>query len=299
LQGLVVVQNGKLLLDEYFYGFGPGDDHELRSVTKSVFSTLFGIAFDQGLLRPEQKLYDFFPEYRGTAGWTADKDKITLGMLLSMSSGFACDDWAADHFGCLEEMIKSSDWIASSLSQPMDHEPGTHFAYCGSCLIPLGLILTKQSGLSVPDFAKKYLYDPLGIQAGPWWSSPDGITEIEGSHWLRPRDMAKLGYLYLKKGKWNGKQVLSEKWIQEATSPEGPQDPERYFNYGYLWWQEQMPFKDRFIQVFYAAGLGGQNIFVVPDLDLVCVVTAGNYKNDRLAWQSKEFFKAYILGSFK
>jgi CubicO group peptidase (beta-lactamase class C family) len=299
LDSLVIVQGGKLLLDEYFYGFGANDEHRLMSITKSVLSSLLGIAYDQGLLKPEQKLYDFFPEYRGKPGWTADKDKITLGMLLSMGSGFACDDYTPPLYSCLTSMYKSGDWLSYCLSQSLSHEPGTHFNYCNYCMIPLGAILAKESGLSVPDFAQKYLYDPLGIQAHHWQTAPNGITEVIGSHWLRPRDMAKLGYLYLKNGKWNGKQVISESWIRQATSAQAPEDHEKDFDYGYLWWEEQMPVGNHPVKVFYAKGHGGQYIFVAPDLDLVCVMTAGNYDGERLLALPEEFFKAYILGAFK
>ena len=111
--------------------------------------------------------------------------------------------------------------------------------------------------------------------------------------------MAKLGYLYLNKGRWNGKQIVSQRWVEESTSPKvpNPKDKPRYFEYGYLWWQEQMSYQNRKTKVFYAAGRGGQYIFVVPELDLVCAITAANYDESPLS--SEDFFKSYILGSYK
>jgi CubicO group peptidase (beta-lactamase class C family) len=298
MQSVVLVQGGKLLLDEYFEGFGPGDEHQLRSVTKSVLSTLFGIASDRGLVNSGQKLYDYFPEYRGKPGWSDDKNKITLGMVLSQCAGFACDDYMPPEQSCLAAMYKSGDWLSYSLSQELDRVPGTHYQYCNYCMIPLGAILARQTGMSVPDFAQRALYDPLGIEAHRWATGPDGSTEVEGSHWLRPRDMAKLGYLYSQKGKWNGKQVLSENWIRESTSIQAPRDGERGHDYGYLWWEEQIPAGNRTVKVFYADGRGGQYIFVVPELDLVCALTAGNYDSHTLSKLPREFFKAYVLGAF-
>jgi CubicO group peptidase (beta-lactamase class C family) len=298
MQSVVLVQGSKLLLDEYFDGFGPGDEHQLRSVTKSVLSTLFGIASDRGLVNSGQKLYDYFPEYRGKPGWSDDKNKITLGMVLSQCAGFACDDYVPPEQSCLAAMYKSGDWLSYALSEELNRAPGTHYQYCNYCMIPLGAILARQTGMSVPDFAQKALYDPLGIQAHRWTSDPEGNAEVEGSHWLRPRDMAKLGYLYLRKGKWNGKQVLSENWVREATSIQAPRDGEKRHDYGYLWWEEQMPAGNRTVQVFYADGRGGQYIFVVPELDLVCALTAGNYGNRLLSKLPREFFKAYVLGAF-
>jgi CubicO group peptidase (beta-lactamase class C family) len=299
-QGLVVAQHGKLLMDEYFYGFGPQDLHQIQSDSKSVFSILFGIAGDHGLLNPQQKLYDFFPEYRGKPGWEPRKDRITLGTILSMTSGFACDDWIPET-DCHQVMMRSPDWLDFVLSQPMNHEPEEHWAYCNDCLEPLGVILAKQSGLSDQDFAKKYLFGPLGITDFKWDKSddPKGITDIAGSIWMRPRDMAKLGQLYLQKGMWNGKRVVSEKWVEESTRPQAPNPKENHrdFEYGYLWWMKQMPFKNGTIRVFYASGLGGQYIFVVPELELVCVLTGGNYTNDD--YQEEGFFKSYILGAFE
>ncbi len=299
IESLLVVQKGQLLLDEYFRGLGPDDNHQLQSCTKSVLATLFGIARDQGLVKLSDKLYDYFPDYRAQPGWQADKNRITLANLLSMSSGLACDDWLPPGDNCNKGMWGSQDWLSYDLTLPMDHAPGEHFAYTTSCMELLGAIIARKSGLTIPDFAQKYLYDPLGIQARQWVTGPNQVTEVGGSHCLRPRDMAKLGYLYLKKGKWNGHPILSEDWVERATRPQVPNPKEnpRTFEYGYLWWQEQMPLQNRKVSVFYAAGRGGQFIFVAPDLDLVCVLTANNYDGSQLA--SEDFFKAYILGAVK
>ncbi|HEY5037457.1 MAG TPA: serine hydrolase [bacterium] len=299
IHSLLVVRHGKLVLDEYFYGYGPGDEHPLASVTKSVFSTLFGIAADQGLLKPEQKLYDFFPDYRSKPGWQANKEKITLGMLLSMTSGFACEDWANQPNACMFEMVKSPDWTDFCLTYPLGHVPGQHFAYCSSCLIPLGVLLTQKCGLSVADFAQKYLYDPLGIQAHHWHLGPNKVHLVGSGHWLRPRDMAKLGLLYLNKGKWNGKQIVSQKWVEEATSIQAINDEPRTFEYGYLWWINKVALPGRDITVYYASGSGGQDIFVAPELDLVCVLTGGNFKDNEEGGQAFGIFKDYILSAFK
>jgi CubicO group peptidase (beta-lactamase class C family) len=301
VQSLVVAQHGRLVLDEYFQGFGPQDIHQLESGSKTIFSILFGIAQDQGLVRTEQKLYDFFPEYRGKPGWVPDKAKITLGNLLSMTSGFACDDWvpATD---CHLQMVKTPDWLDFVLNQPMDHVPGEHWAYCNDCLEPLGAILARQSGMGVPDFAQKYLFGPLGFQ-NPYWSRfpPKDLADIAGSISLRPRDMAKVGQLVLHKGQWGDRQIVSEKWLETSTQFPAPIPPLAGWcdGYGYLWWRRDMPLKDGKVPVVFAAGLGGQYIFIVPKLDLVCVMTGGNYDDYRSQNFEQEFFKAFILGAAK
>ncbi len=223
LHSLLLVRHGKLALEEYFYGYGPQDVHQLQSATKSVLSILCGIAQDRGLLKTGEKLFDFFPRYRAKPDWDPRKEKITLKSILTMTSGFACDDGAyrkAGGAGCEIDMLNSPDWLDFSLSGPMAHDPGQHFSYCTSCLTPLGAVIAQQSRMPVADFAQKYLYDPLGIQNHLWLVGPDGTTEVGASQWMRPRDMAKLGLLYLHQGLWNGKQVVSADWVKESTKPQ-------------------------------------------------------------------------------
>jgi len=301
IESLVLIHKGRVILDEYFKGMTAADEHSLQSVTKSVLSTLFGIARDQGLVDEHEKLFDYFSDYGSKPGWVAEKGQITLADVLSMTSGFDCDDWVGEENSCGHQMWPSPDWLSYVLTLRLANKPGTHFSYCTSCLEPLGAILARKSGLSITDFAQAYLYDPLGIRAQHWWVGPNDVTEVGGSHWLRPRDMAKLGQLYLNKGKWNGKQVVSEKWVELATQPQAPnpKDHPRSFEYGYLWWQEEMPFKDRTTHVFYAAGKGGQYILVAPELEIVFVVTAGNYGTVSYTNLGIDLFKNYILPAYR
>lgn len=293
IEGLSVVKNGKLILDEYFMGEEPGDTHQLQSASKSVLSILFGIAQDHGWVNVNNKLFDYFPEYRAK-DWTDQKDKILLKHLLSMTFGIN-DGWTSDYMG---EMLGTSDWLDFVFSLPSKYRPGEHWGYCTSCMEPLGAIIARKSGMSIPAFAQKYLFDPLGIQEHSWGKSgPHQVTEVGGSLWLKPRDMAKLGQLFFQKGKWNGQQVVSEKWVEESTKPQAT--TQGGGDYGYLWWEEQMPFKGGKTKVFYASGRGGQFIFVVPELDLVCAITAGNYTPGAEGNPPYDFFKAYILGAFK
>jgi CubicO group peptidase (beta-lactamase class C family) len=291
IHGLVVVKDGKLVVEEYFYGYGPGDSHPVQSVTKPLFSLLFGIAEAQGLCHPDQKLFDYFPSYRQKAGWDPGKDKVSLKMLLTMTSGLGCDDFK-DPSACSWAMVGSPDWLDFSLSLPLGEEPGSHFAYCGACLTPLGAILEKQSGLKLPDYAQKFLFDPLGIDSPHWWEGSHGFHSPAFGLFLKPRDMAKIGYLVLKKGKWNGKQVVPEKWIEESTAPQVPgNETGKKADYGYLWWEEGAGRHGEKLRVLDAWGVGGQHIFIAPRLDLVCVVTGGNYKDGPLANHSFKIFK--------
>jgi CubicO group peptidase (beta-lactamase class C family) len=298
IHNLTVVKGGKLVLDEYFYGYGPEDEHPAQSITKSVFSMLVGIARDQGFLKLEDRLYDAFPEYRSKPGWDRRKDLITLRNLLTMTSGFACDDWK-DSQSCSWGMVDSSDWLAFALSQPLGHAPGQHFAYCGACLTPFSALLARKSGMDLAAFAQKNLFNPLGIKEPSWIKVGGEPTPASFGLGLRPRDLAKLGYLYMRKGHWSGRQVISEKWVEESTGIQISQKrTNREADYGYLWWEKEVPFHGKKIRIFYAWGVGGQYLFVVPELELVCVVTGGNYKNGKLGANSLKLFEENVLAAF-
>jgi CubicO group peptidase (beta-lactamase class C family) len=294
LHGIVVVQHGKLVLDEYFYGYHADATHELASTTKSVLSTLFGIARDQGLLDTKQKLYDFYPEYRKQGGWDSRKDRITLGMLLTMTSGFSGGDWDDPPYASLKELRTTPNGLSFALTKSLNHEPGEQFSYNTTALAPLWFLLEKQSGMPLPAFAQKYLYDPLGITP-EWQSGNEG--KFLGTHWLKPRDMAKLGTLYLNGGKWQERQILSKQWVEEATSLKVP--PEKIFGdwgYGDLWWKGYVLLHGKKVSATIALGTGGEFIFVVPKLDLVCAITAGNYgEDDRFYFTPVVFFEKYVL----
>ncbi len=287
IHSLLVARHGKLVMEDYFYGYGPQDPHALFSVTKSVFSTLFGITRDKGRLSLDQKLYDFYPDYRAAKDWDPRKDKITLGMMLDMTSGFQCDNLADS---CAIGAVLSKDWLGYVLNLPLNHDPGTHWTYNGTSLLALSSLLVQKNGMTVPDFCQKYLEEPLGLKSHPWESGPNGIVKVDTGHWLTPREMMKLGLLYLNQGLWNGKRVLSKDWVQQASSKQAAD-----FDYGYLFWLKSAPVDGKTIPYYEANGWGGQYIFIVPQADLVCVMTAGNYRMGVYFAMEEEFFKRYIL----
>ncbi|HUO57791.1 MAG TPA: serine hydrolase [bacterium] len=297
IHSLQVTRHGKLVLDEYFYGYGPSDPHPLQSITKSVFSILFGIAQDQKFLQLNQKLYDGFPLYRSGVTWQAEKNKITLKMLLTMTSGFNCDDWKAKR-PCSWQMVDSPDWVDFSLSQYLSQPPGTHFSYCGACLTSLSALLDRYSGMSVPAFAQQNLWAPLGIPKPVWMEGPGPVTPASFGLSLRPRDLAKIGQLVLNQGKWGEKQIVSADWIQESTSIQIPKaGTNEKDDYGYLWWERNLSIHGETMRVVYAWGVGGNYLFIVPKLELVCVVTAGNYDSAELGANSFKLFQDQLLGA--
>lgn len=297
IHSVQVAYRGQLVLDEYFYGYGPADFHPLQSETKSVFSTLVGIAIDQKRLGLDEKLYDFFPEFRNQPGWSDNKNQITLRNILTMTSGLACDDWK-DAAACSWAMVRSSDWLSFVLAEPVDVEPGSRFRYCGACLLPLSAILEKRSGLTVPDFAQKYLWDPLGIKRVKWFIGPQGVIPVSFGLQMRPRDFLKLGALYLDQGVWDGRKVISPEWIAQSTSLQIPKSQTNGKNdYGYLWWEREVPVRGGMVRVFFAWGVGGQYLCVVPSLQMVCLVTGGNYKDGRLGANSFKLFQENLLAA--
>ncbi len=301
IHGLLVAQGDQLLVDETFYGYKPQDPHPVQSITKSVFSLLFGIAQDKHLLQINQKLYDFFPQYRSQKNWDPRKNQITLGNLLTMSSGLDCFDWK-DAQACSWGMVRSEDWLDYSLSKPLIQDPGSRFGYCGACLLPLSVILERVNGMTVPQFAQQNLFDPLGIHSAKWVQAPSAGTTVVPVSFalsLSPRDLAKIGLLVLNKGKWDGKQIVSEDWIRESTSQKIPKDQtNKKYDYGYLWWKTEFKVRQKNASVIMGWGVGGNFLFIAPEKNIICVITAGNYNQPQEANNSLKLFQEDILPAF-
>lgn len=299
VHGLVVARHGKIMLEEYFQNYTGDYAHPLFSCTKSVFSTVYGIAQDQGLLSLDQKIFDLYPEGRSKTGWDTQKDKITVGMMLSMTSGLDCDDVGVGTANCGAAMGQSKDWLSFIFALPMSsHEPGTFWRYNGCCLSLLSNLIAQKSGMSFPDYAKKVLLEPLGIKDDSWVTGPNGVNRVDYGLTWKPRDMAKLGQLYLNKGLWKGKRIVSADWVKDASTIHAPPGTSFGHSYGYLWHIKTMMWKGKPIQIFYANGYSGQAIFVSPDADVVCVMTAGSGDADIYSME-ENLFENSILGSFK
>jgi len=271
LHSLLVIRHGHIVADVYFYPFAKGMMHDLASVTKSFTSTLTGIAIDKGNIESvKQPVLDLFPE-KTVANASAEKRAMTVENLLTMRSGFECiseDESGKVGGGTLAEMMGSPDWVQFALDLPMAEAPGERFNYCNSNPHLLSGILREHTGLSALAFAQNYLFEPLGISDISWPSDPQGNNHGWGDMYLTPHDMAKLGYLYLHKGLWDGQKVLSSVWVNSATSFQ-TNTHVSFADYGYLWWLKPSG------EYYYADGRDGQRIFVFPDKDMVVVTTGG------------------------
>jgi len=263
LHSLLIVRHGYLVTDAYFQPFQADRVHDIASCAKSVISALAGAAIDHGYLEGvDQKLLDFFPT-RTIANLDARKQAITLDHLLTMSAGFAWDEWRpTDAQSTFFQLSASRDQIQFVLDRPMTDDPGKRWNYNSGLPTVLGRIIQDTSGIDIQSFAQRYLFEPLGINALIHVYNPSTAMNIA----LTPHDMAKFGYLYLQQGAWDGKPVLSPAWVQASTSDHvhamGGQD------YGYFWWLPSYG-------GYEAGGDGGQRIIVLPEQDMVVVITAG------------------------
>jgi CubicO group peptidase (beta-lactamase class C family) len=275
----LVVRNGKLVYERYFRGQRRDISHRLYSVTKSFTSALVGIAIDKGLIGGvEETVVSYFPEYVGE-GWDKRKDAITLQHLLMMASGLRFDEGShpyGDVRNSYTQMTSTSDWMKWGLDEPLVAEPGTVFNYSSANTHLFAGIIHKTSGVHADEFAREHLFAPLGIESYFWYAG-DGHPTVSGAHGglkLRPRDMAKFGYMYLSNGRWKGVQVVPQEWVRESFVPRihvrGSTE------YGYQWWIQRERLGGMEIQWFSARGYGEQYIALFPALDLVVVITAGN-----------------------
>jgi CubicO group peptidase (beta-lactamase class C family) len=296
VHSLLVVKDGKLVFEEYFRGYRwsySGDRfrgdlvdfdretaHNLASVTKSFTSALVGIALDQGFIGGvNDRVFDFFPEYAHLQDGV--KERITLEHLLTMTSGLAWNEMELPYDDTRNDLIQLfyvSDPIEYILAKPMVAEPGTDWYYSGGNTNLLGEAIRQATGQRMDAFAAQYLFAPLGITDYQWDHINADVIHASGNLQLRPRDMAKFGILYLNGGVWNGQRIVSEAWVEASTQAHAT--PRWGGGYGYQWWLQTYELGSEQVRSFYAAGWGGQRISVFPDLDMVVVLTGGNYVDE-------------------
>lgn len=254
-----------------------GELHTLQSVTKTVTSVVFGVAIARKEFPPdlETPIMRWFDATK-VANLDDCKRRITLRHLLTMTAGI---DWNEDlpnddPRNSVAQMEASADWVRFVIDRPMAHEPGTVFAYSSGATQLLSHIFKKETGKDIDDYARKYLFGPLGIKQYYWKRSPTGLADTEGGLYLKPYDLAKIGYLFLRNGVWDGKQVVTGDWVKASVAPSVAEArPGR--SYGFQWWL--YPYSGKHGQLAWAAqGFGGQRLIVVPERDMVLVFTGWN-----------------------
>ncbi len=291
VKGVVVVRKGYVVFEWYRAGCGSEDAHNVASVTKSVISALVGIALEAGYLRSvEQKVLELFPEYTADAG-DFRKRNLTLRHLLTMTAPVA---WRTGAWGYepLDRLRRQRDWVRFILDLlGRGGEPG-RFQYSAVCPHLISAVITRTTGMSARELANDRLFRPLGIEEIPdremtsfrnedvfgknvsgWIKDPSGVTTGGWGLTMTPRDMARFGFLYLNRGRWDGQQIVPAQWIAESTAP-NPND------YGYYWW-----LRGSGPDVSYsAAGSGGNLICCVPGRDLVVAIAAKVVLKSRDPW---------------
>lgn len=270
MDSLLVTRHGRLVAEAYYAPYRANLKHAVNSTTKAVVGTLTGMAIQDGLLASrDQPVIDLFPE-RSIANLDASKKAMTLAHLLDMTSGI---DWKEKLDGSAPEtglqFVRSRDWQGFVLDRPMAQPPGGGFNYNSGNTHLLSAILAKKTGGSTLAYAQRRLFQPLGIGDVRWRKDPQGIETGGFGLYLHPRDMAKIGYLYLRKGQWEARQLLPAAWVEQvfqASVEMGFKDGP-VFRYANGWWT--IPEKRAYI----AAGMNRQLIIVMPESDVVAVVT--------------------------
>lgn len=265
----LVVKNGYIVFEDYYKIGRPDHIAVVHSVTKSVMSALIGIALEQKYIQGiDQKLAHFFPSYF-TEELDRRKKDITLKHLLTMSAGFEWNDRGTIFW----QWYSSPDWLKFTIQLPQINKPGNAFKYNTSLSHVLSILLSKIAKTSTLGFADQNLFSPLGIQSKFWYEDPQGFNIGGFGLSLTARDLAKIGYLYLNNGFWDGRSIIPEAWVKESTEQQiHAFSHPRYgaFGYGYQWWVKKVGGYSS----FRAWGRRGQFIVVVPELDLVIVVTS-------------------------
>jgi len=286
IHSVLLFQHGKLVYEEYFYGYDWQRQHQMRSATKSIVSTLAGIAIDEHYLSGVDERVLPRMKYVSYNNPDPRKGQITLRDMLTMQSGLACNDHDSKSPGNEMLIDTKPDWVKATLDLPLINKPGTVGYYCSGGVSVVGRMIENATHMYLPDFAQKHLFDALGISKSDvtWnYELTNRDKEFSQIH-LRPRDMLKIGILFKNHGNWHGKQVLSSAYADTAISAISHVDNTAY---GYFWWRPwlhvEMPDGDRHVYFSAAQGNGGQKIYILPKYDFVAVFTAGSFNEGNSA----------------
>jgi CubicO group peptidase (beta-lactamase class C family) len=278
IDSMVVIRHGQLILETYYHGYTRDQPHILNSVTKSFVSALTGVAIHDGFIASDRsKISEWFP----------GKPAIEVQHLLSMTSGI---DWPQTaSVSASRDMDQSPNWVQFILARPMAAAPGSKSNYSNGDAHLLAAILQRATGEDVLEFATKRLFQPLGIPKPRWDRDPQGVNIGSATIYMTPRDMVKLGQLYLKEGVWQGKQIVPAEWVRKSLERHtGIVISKGIADYGYFWWLYPK------LRMFEAWGGAGQRIAVFRDLDLVVAMTANISDDTPVSSFSQEVYRRIV-----
>ena len=303
---ILVSRDGEVLYERYFDEGGAEALRNTRSATKTVTGMLVGIAIDRGMIPSvEEPVLAYFPgrQFRNP---DPRKASITVEDLLTMSSLLECDDGNPFSRGNEERMYLVEDWPAFFLGLPVKGFPpwvtppaaspyGRAFSYCTAGVTTLGAVVEAASGSELEDFARRELFEPLGIGAAEWQFSPLGLAQGGGGLGLSTRSLALLGQLYLDGGRFGDRQIVSAGWVEASVRPHVSVPDDRGHEYGYLWWLQEFERDGERYSAWMMNGNGGNKVMVLPQLDAVVVITTTNYGNRDAHQMSERLSSNFVL----
>ncbi|SHH66097.1 serine hydrolase domain-containing protein [Flavobacterium defluvii] len=297
ITSLVVIHDGKLLLEEYFNDADRNTLHDTRSAAKSFTSTLMGIAIQDSFINNENQTLSTFYDLKKFNNYEPKKDSIKIKDLLTMSSAFEGSDMNGDSPGNEDNMYPTENWVKFALDLPMDKTKtnGGQWDYFTAGVVVLGDILNKSTPEGLEKFAQEKLFKPLNITNYQWQYTPQKVPNTAGSLQMTSLEYAKYAQLYKNNGVWNGKQVLNKQWIAKTFTRQ-IQIPERKNEfYSYLFWNKTVEFEGKKYETFYCAGNGGNQFIIFKELPLVIIITSKAYNKPYGHPQAEKIVKEYIL----
>ena len=295
---ILIARNGKLVVEEYFHGENRDKPHDNRSAGKSVASDLFGAAMHAGLpLSPSARVYEVMNGGKLPPGLEPRRQALRVENLLSMTSGFDCDDNNEESPGYEDRMWEQTthpDFYSWTMALKMVSDPGKDWVYCSANPNLVGGVIAKATGRYLPALFDELIARPLEIRRYYLPLSPQGDFTMTGGSRFLPRDFLKLAQLHLNGGTWKGHRVYTREWSDLATRTH--YNSEAYkFQYGYLWWGVEYPYQGRKIRAYFASGNGGQISMAIPELNLAMAFHAGNYNEVGGRKATREYVPQFIL----
>ncbi|WP_091392191.1 serine hydrolase domain-containing protein [Flavobacterium noncentrifugens] len=299
ITSIVVIREGKLMLEEYFNGANRNTLHDTRSAGKSFASTLMGLAVKDGYIKDENQTLNSFYDLKAFANYDPKKDEIKIKDLLTMSSAFEGSDANSESPGNEENMYPSENWVKFTLDLPIEKSKtnGGQWDYFTAGVVLLGDMLNQK----VPDGMEKYadekLFKPMGIDNYQWQYTPQKVANTAGSLQMTSLEYAKYAQLYKNNGEWKGAQILPAEWVQKTLTKQIQIPGRDQQFYGYLFWNKTVNIDGKAYETFYCAGNGGNEFIIFKDLPLTIIITSKAYNKPYAHAQADRIVKDFILPS--